>query len=105
MERGSSFGAIVELKHQEEIKLHPSRDSTSEPSLPLSRTIDRWQGLNNLEAKMRLHGLEVAVIVQQDVTTFDAEGADDDVGGFSDRDAERPHSRYVGTRPTKPDHR
>lgn len=33
---------------------------------------------------MRLHGLEIAVIV----TTFDAERTDDDVGGFPDRDGQ-----------------
>jgi hypothetical protein len=37
---------------------------------------------------MRLDGLKIAVPVQPGVTLFDAEGADDDVGSFPDRDAQ-----------------
>jgi hypothetical protein len=37
---------------------------------------------------MRLHRRKIAVIVQQRMAPFDAEGADDDVGGLADRDAQ-----------------
>ena len=37
---------------------------------------------------MLLHRREIAVIVQQGVAMFDAEGADDDVGRLADRDAQ-----------------
>jgi hypothetical protein len=37
---------------------------------------------------MHLHRRKIAVIVQQRMATFDAEGADDDVSGLADRDAE-----------------
>ena len=47
---------------------------------------------------MGLHGLKIAVIVNQGVTTFDAEGADDDVGGLADRDAEVPQLAIVAGR-------
>ena len=45
-------------------------------------------GLHDLETKMLLHGRKIAVIVQQRVAMFDAEGADDDVGCLPDRDAQ-----------------
>jgi len=37
---------------------------------------------------MLLHRRKIAVIVQQRMATFDAEGADDDVGGLADCDAQ-----------------
>jgi hypothetical protein len=37
---------------------------------------------------MRLDGLDIAIIAQHGVAMFDAEGADDDVGGFPDRNAQ-----------------
>src|SRR4051812_34647124 len=40
------------------------------------------------ETQMIFHGRKIAVVVQQGVAVLDAEGADYDVGGLADRDAE-----------------
>jgi hypothetical protein len=44
---------------------------------------------------MLLHGREIAVIVQQGVTMLDAEGADDDVGGFPNGDPQVSESTVI----------
>jgi len=44
---------------------------------------------------MLLHRRKIAIIVQQRMPTFDAEGPDDDICGLADREAELPQLAIV----------
>ena len=56
---------------------------------PASRTAGHDDvGSHDHKAQMPFHGREVAVIVEQGMTVFDAEGPDDEIGGLADRNAQ-----------------